>query len=1430
MRKLLSLLILTAMLVTTVSPVFAQEPPDTDEPADAQHIYLPQVSNGGSPDQTLTPNDPAQQPAEPQPTAPPETPPTASPAPPAYETPPYLIDHRVYPADRIAAAANNRAKGLLPGLAAANGQGVSSAAAVNPWDVPHYFGPFGNYANSPMPHGSIASITVDVPGDGYLQPTVDILDVFNLGSGATAEAVLGAGGVIAAINVTNGGNGYVAPIVVIDDVQGMGIDAAATPNLGNLAGGIRKFVDSLPGLNFDGRNNLNSNIPVAIPDQNIFPGADYYEMEIDQFTQILHSDLPPTTLRGYRQTNTTDANVSAFHYLGPLIITQRNRPVRIKFTNHLPTGEDGKLFVPFDTTLMGGGMGPKNADGTTCNPMDGENCALYPQNRAVLHMHGGLTPWISDGTPYQWITPLNETTPYTRGASVMNVPDMWFDVNGNVSATQTVTATTNDPGRGSQTYYYTNAQSGRLLFYHDHSEGMTRLGVYVGGVAAYLITDPVELDLINGTNVTGVNLTPPVAVLPSIGIPLIFQDKSFVFSDTIAAQDPNWKWGTGTIISDTTPIKIRAPRTGDLWVPNVYMPAQNPYDLSGANAFGRWQYGPWFWPPTPITYPPVPNVYYDPACDGSTGWCEPPFMPTLPNPSMGMEAYNDTMMVNGNLYPYLNVDPKTYRFRVLNGANDRFVNLNLYVADPSVVASTGVSNTEVKMVPAMKTAGFPSKWSTDGREGGVPDPATRGPSWIQIGTEGGFLPAPVVIPPQPINWNMNATAFNVGNVTDHSLLLGPAERVDVLVDFSQFAGKTLLVYNDAPAAFPALDSRYDYYTGNPSQMDTGGAPSTQPGYAPNTRTIMQIRVANTTPAAPYDLTVLKQVFAKTASKRGVFETSQEPIIVPQAGYNSAYNANFPGDWRAYVRIFDTAMTFTPITATVPVTIPFQPKAMHDEMGASFDPDYGRMSGNLGIEVPGATALTQNIILYGYASPPTDLVTDSTMTQIGAANDGTQIWKITHNGVDTHPIHWHLFDLQLINHVAWDGVILPPDANELGWKETIRVNPLEDTIVAMRPRTPPVPFDIPNSVRLIDPNMPEGVVLEGDPVAFVDPELNAVKVINHYVNYGWEYVWHCHILSHEEMDMMHSMLLGVAPRVPSGLAYTINGSGTGRQVVLTWTDNSLGETGFSIQRATNVGFTAGVVTFTVGVNIKTYADTIGTSTLTYYYRVAGHNTFGDTYVYPAPAIGFPNQTVLSAFSSPVQVGLAVRPEPPTNFTSAVLAGPQIRLNWTASVLATSYVLTRAGGTAVAAVTVNGGATTTYLDTRSLQPGITYTYTLVAVNGNSNPPLSSTPPVATSVSVPLPAPGNLRQTARTNNSISLSWNASATGAGYQLQRSPTGATGTWSTVTPIGFTGTSYTDRGLATVTTYWYQVIATVPPTAPFTLTSAPSTAISVRTR
>ena len=39
---------------------------------------------------------------------------------------------------------------------------------------------------------------------------------------------------------------------------------------------------------------------------------------------------------------------------------------------------------------------------------------------------------------------------------------------------------------------------------------------------------------------------------------------------------------------------------GDLWFPHVLEPNQDPNSDSGASLFGRWDYGPWFWPAQPI--------------------------------------------------------------------------------------------------------------------------------------------------------------------------------------------------------------------------------------------------------------------------------------------------------------------------------------------------------------------------------------------------------------------------------------------------------------------------------------------------------------------------------------------------------------------------------------------------------------------------------------------------------------------------------------------------------------------------------------------------------------------------------------------------------------------------------------------------------------
>ena len=92
-----------------------------------------------------------------------------------------------------------------------------------------------------------------------------------------------------------------------------------------------------------------------------------------------------------------------------------------------------------------------------------------------------------------------------------------------------------------------------------------------------------------------------------------------------------------------------------------------------------------------------------------------------------MEAFNDTSLVNGTVYPYLEVDPELVRFRILNAANDRFFNLQLYVADPTVVTGDGRINTEVKMVPAVETPVSGTSGPTDNRAGEPQTPPTKGP-------------------------------------------------------------------------------------------------------------------------------------------------------------------------------------------------------------------------------------------------------------------------------------------------------------------------------------------------------------------------------------------------------------------------------------------------------------------------------------------------------------------------------------------------------------------------------------------------------------------------------------------------------------------------------------------------------------------------------
>ncbi len=1466
-RKLLLILALLGMIITTGSLAFAQDSGPTDIPT-----AVPDST--GSEDVVGEPATPAQ--------------------PVVNHTNP-LRENRITPADRQAAAERSAALGFqipdpgtaIAALAAAkepatpygllerflNPLAVGPTAATTGSAAPHYFS-VPNYANSPMPgmvsignplisrlaatdtatgvfviipnplpSGTLENFqTYNEPGsagrtfNAYVLRPNGISNqyqvVFDSGPMTVPSLPLGSSGQVETYSIIPGVSVQAADVIAFygqgvpyrawssgtdivsyyapnKPVQGSTITVGIKPfplftgaprtysfsaTVLSTDAGLRKFVDGLPGLGPTQANNLGQYIPVATPDTTTYPGSDYYEIAVVEYEEKMHSDLPPTKLRGYVQLSTSvvpGAQIPLFnpdgspimladgvtqavgvdhpHYLGPLIATVRDHPVRILFRNLLPTGRGGDLFIPVDTTVMGAGTGPAmidHNDPDPLNPMCGElnkPVECFTENRATLHLHGGITPWISDGTPHQWVTPANENTPYPKGVSVQNVPDM------------------PDPGPGAITFFYTNQQSARLSFYHDHAWGITRLNVYAGEAAPYVITDDVELGLINN------GLIPPAADT----IPLVIQDKTYVPSDSqLSWQDPLWdtgRWGG----------------FGQLWVPHVYVPAQNPGDSSGVNQFGRWAYGPWFWPPTNnIAHGVVPNPYYDPACDPDITWCEPATMPGTPYVSMGMEAFNDTPVVNGTAYPTVTLDPKAYRFRILNAANDRFWNLSLYVAD-----STG---TEVALNAAEVAAAL------DDPAGVFPTPDTAispaGPDWIQIASEGGFLPKPAVIPAQTITWVTDPTVFNAGNVDLHSLLIAPAERADVIVDFSQYAGQTLILYNDAPAAFPARDPRYDYYTGNADLTSTGGAPSTLPGYGPNTRTVMQIKIANTAPATPFQLAPLEAAFAHQADGSGVFESGQHPIIVGQGAYNSAYGTTFTnnGASAGLVQIFDTQLTFNTL-AGAPLTIPFERKAIQDEMGEAFDPDYGRMSGNLGLESPFAGAgQAQNLILYPYVNPASEILNGVELpvgqleaTPITTASDGTQIWKITHNGVDTHPIHFHLFDVQLINRVGWDGIIRKPEANELGWKDTVRISPLEDTIVAIRPIIPKMPFGLPDSERPLNPMMPLGST-----ETFVSIDANglplAQPIVNQIVSFGWEYVWHCHILSHEEMDMMRPMSVNVSRSLATAPLLNFTGA-PGSPIVLSWTDGtpvdpanpltwggSNNEIGYRIERAAGIGAFQEIGKALA--NVTTFTDNTTVSGTVYQYRVVAYNAAGDS------------------ASVPVLVGAAVPvPAAPSNLQVSLLLSLQTRLTWTDNATTeTGFVIERSDNGDPFVVIASPAANTTLYTDSTVVPGHTYTYQVAAVNG------SGRSGVATAGSVYIPtapaAPSNFAATAQVTTvstaRINLSWvDNSNDETSFVIQR----ATDAGFTTNLATFTrranATTLVQTGLPRGVTYYYRILA-----------------------
>ena len=185
--------------------------------------------------------------------------------------------------------------------------------------------------------------------------------------------------------------------------------------------------------------------PLPIPAVLSPTSPGHYEVTMDQVVQNVGIINPitsaplSTTVWGYNGA-----------WPGKTIVAEKNVPLTVKYINNLPTTH----LLPVDHTLMG-------AVGT-------------PDVKTIAHLHGAHITQANDGWPEWWFTSTGYQNPNTMGVGGPNP----YVGQGN-----------------SQTYTYQNDQNAAILWFHDHALGTTRLNVYAGLAAFYLLTDPAQAAL-----------------------------------------------------------------------------------------------------------------------------------------------------------------------------------------------------------------------------------------------------------------------------------------------------------------------------------------------------------------------------------------------------------------------------------------------------------------------------------------------------------------------------------------------------------------------------------------------------------------------------------------------------------------------------------------------------------------------------------------------------------------------------------------------------------------------------------------------------------------------------------------------------------------------------------------------------------------------
>ncbi len=449
----------------------------------------------------------------------------------------------------------------------------------------------------------------------------------------------------------------------------------------------------------------------------------------------------------------------------------------------------------------------------------------------------------------------------------------------------------------------------------------------------------------------------------------------------------------------------------------------------------------------------------------------PPGNPDI-NPYAIPEFFGDVICVNGKSWPYLEVEPRRYRFRLLNACNARMLALFL----------TG--------------------------------DATPPPMW-QIGTDGGLLDTPVNINSfVPYSYNPSDLCPpedpDLGPVFNSPrLFFAPAERMDIIIDFSGYEGKVFTLNNDCPAPFPSGGTELD----------------------PNVEgLVLQFRVT-------------------------------EPLSSPDKSFNpAAPGATLRSGKDAIVRLANDKGHLAPgvvpnLTRSLVLIEQEDPYSTAPVVVLCNNTSYDGINPYTNTPLPDSVPYNNGSIY----------VTE--IPQVGS----TEIWEIVNLTPDAHPIHIHLIQFQILNRqVFYVGNIVPPftctgsyrdlyetawnnyparppgvppgtvytfgcpfpylstpklggnpdvtpflrglpfagDPNEYGWKDTLKMFPGTVTRVAVRwaPQTIPV-----------------GEVSAGQNFFAFDPTAKlGVKKDKFGYPGGSGYVWHCHIVDHEDNMMMRPL--------------------------------------------------------------------------------------------------------------------------------------------------------------------------------------------------------------------------------------------------------------------------------------------------------------------